>query len=718
MQANGAGNWPNAPGAPTIGTATDTTNGGSVSVTFTAPTFAGIPATITGYTVTSSPGGVTGTGASSPITVSGLTNGTAYTFTVTATNASGTGPASAASNSVTPSLVVYIEQTFSTYLYTSTGGDITITNNIDLSTKGGLVWIKSRSNAFSHYLTDTVRGAGRVLYSDLVNGQSGVGGGGASSFSTTGYVDGNQNAAGVTQVSWTFREQPKFFDIVTLSSSTTTYNHNLGSVPGCIIVKCTNAGGAYWVVWHRSFANTTNNYLSLNTTDAVDNFTNAWPSAPTSTQFSINPSLWANGTTGIAYLFAHDAGGFGLTGTDNVISCGTYTGTGAAGNNVTLGYEPQWLLIKQTNTTGSWVLIDTMRGFPVGGSDQWLYANLTNAESTVTAWGPTATGFISAGSTLNTSGGTYIYIAIRRGPMKVPTVGTSVFNPAFFGTSGVLGYLGSVADMNIQTSRTSSFSTNPVTRSRLVGGGTRLTTSNTNAEVTDSQNFWDNMIGVNPAGETQTLNTTVIDWTFKRAPSVFDVVCYTGTGANRTVAHNLTVAPELMIIKKRSAADQWAVYSATLGAVKRLFLNSNSPQDTEPTCFNSTSPTASVFTVGTDSMVNGSGSTYVAYLFSSLAGVSKVGSYTGTGSTQTINCGFTSGARFVLIKRTNDTGDWYVWDTTRGMVSGTDPYLRVNETYSENNTNSVYTTSVGFQLVTSEVEMNANGSTYIFLAIA
>lgn len=94
------GLWPTLPGAPTIGTATVVTDT-SVSVTFTAPTNLGAPAVITGYTVTSSPGGVTGTGASSPVTISGLTAGTTYTFTVTATNATGTGPASAASNSVT-----------------------------------------------------------------------------------------------------------------------------------------------------------------------------------------------------------------------------------------------------------------------------------------------------------------------------------------------------------------------------------------------------------------------------------------------------------------------------------------------------------------------------------------------------------------------------------------------------------------------------------------
>lgn len=105
MQATAASLWPATPGAPTIGTATKASST-SVSVTFTAPSNLGVPAIITGYTVTSSPGGLTGTGSSSPIVVSGLTTGTAYTFTVTATNATGTGAASAASNSVTPTLAI------------------------------------------------------------------------------------------------------------------------------------------------------------------------------------------------------------------------------------------------------------------------------------------------------------------------------------------------------------------------------------------------------------------------------------------------------------------------------------------------------------------------------------------------------------------------------------------------------------------------------------
>jgi hypothetical protein len=100
--------------------------------------------------------------------------------------------------------------------------------------------------------------------------------------------------------------------------------------------------------------------------------------------------------------------------------------------------------------------------------------------------------------------------------------------------------------------------------------------------------------------------------------------------------------------------------------------------------------------------------------------VSKVGSYTGTGTTLQINCGFTNGARFVLIKRTDSTGDWYVWDTARGIIAGNDPYFLLNTADAEvTNTDYVDAYSAGFELSsTAPAALNANGGTYIFLAIA
>jgi hypothetical protein len=143
---------------------------------------------------------------------------------------------------------------------------------------------------------------------------------------------------------------------------------------------------------------------------------------------------------------------------------------------------------------------------------------------------------------------------------------------------------------------------------------------------------------------------------------------------------------------------------------------------TGETRFGSSTPTSTSFYVDavTSGGTNGTSVTYVAFLFATCPGVSKVGSYTGTGTTKQIECGFTSGARFVLIKRTDSTSDWYVWDTVRGIVAGNDPYLLLNSTAAEvTNTDYIDSYSPGFELSsTAPAAINANGGTYIFLAIA
>lgn len=110
----------------------------------------------------------------------------------------------------------------------------------------------------------------------------------------------------------------------------------------------------------------------------------------------------------------------------------------------------------------------------------------------------------------------------------------------------------------------------------------------------------------------------------------------------------------------------------------------------------------------------------VAYLFASLAGISKVGSYAGNGASQTINCGFATGARFILIKRTDAAGDWYVWDSVRGIVAANDPHLSLNTTAAEVTTDdSVDPDASGFIVnQVAATNINVSGASYIFLAIA
>ena len=176
----------------------------------------------------------------------------------------------------------------------------------------------------------------------------------------------------------------------------------------------------------------------------------------------------------------------------------------------------------------------------------------------------------------------------------------------------------------------------------------------------------------------------------------------------------------MMVVKSRSDAFGWHVYANALGNTKAIRLDQNGSSITSSTFWNNTSPTSANFTVGTFSNINSNGSTFIAYLFATLAGVSKVGSYTGTGSNVDVDCGFSAGARFILIKRTDSTGDWYVWDSERGIVAGNDPYLLLNSTAAEvTNTDYIDPLSSGFTVTSSApAALNASGGNYIFLAIA
>jgi hypothetical protein len=642
----------------------------------------------------------------------------------------------------------YIEDVFSTFLYTGTGTSVnrTITNGIDLASNGGIVWTKSRSADFAHVLNSTALGFSNYL---VPNSTGGLGGSIVTmTANSDGYTmndtNGSWNNSATTFASWTFRKQPKFFDVVTYTGDGVagrTVAHNLGSVPGCIIVKKTSSADA-WAVYHRGVnSDTGNGVLVLSSTAAQNTNGRFWWGdntnfiAPTSTNFTVatDGQVNENGATYVAYLFAHNAGGFGLTGTDNVISCGSFT-TGSNGKMsapVDLGYEPQWLLVKRSVATENWVLYDTMRGLDYSGY-KVLYPNLSNAEdSSTTPLVPTATGFdtpTANGPFANST--TYIYIAIRRGPMAVPTTGTSVFDAVTYSGDSTSNRL--ITSPSFPTDLMVGMARNQTRRKyfwdRLRGASVAVDSTTTDAEystgtalsLTSVQNGF--VVTDNGAPYTNTSGNNYDSLCFRRAPGFFDEVCYTGTGSGvpNTVAHNLAVAPELIIFKLRSSVSDWPVLGVS-GSIS-MALNANFASPTYGT-FPLSSVSSTSFTTGsgyTGGGINDSGSTIVAYLFATCPGVSKVGSYTGNGTTQVINCGFTAGSRFVLIKRTDSTGDWYVWDSARGIVAGNDPYLLLNSTAAEvTTTDAVDTDPTGFvvnRLVA--VDINENGGTYIFLAIA
>jgi hypothetical protein len=206
----------------------------------------------------------------------------------------------------------------------------------------------------------------------------------------------------------------------------------------------------------------------------------------------------------------------------------------------------------------------------------------------------------------------------------------------------------------------------------------------------------------------------------------FSIVTYTGTGANATVGHGLGVAPSLIIVKSRSVVVDWAVYHKSIGNTGAVFLDLTNATNTNIVFWNNTTPTSSVFNIGINVSVNQSAATYVAYAFAEIPGFSKFGSYTGNGSTDGpfIYLGFRP--RWLLIKRTDSTGNWNLYDSTRNPYNVADLYLQTNNSNAEASgitfPSAIDLLSNGFKTrnydATYGPNINANGGTYIYMAFA
>ena len=629
---------------------------------------------------------------------------------------------------------VNIEDVFSTHLYDGTGAEHTITNGIDLSGEGGMVWIKETSGSRNHYLFDTERGFNNddafFISSSNTNAESYTTNFGIKAFNSDGFtLHGDwsgANQSGASFAAWTWRKAPDFFDIVKYTGDRTqnvnnflTINHNLGSTPGLIIVKCLDDAQS-WAVYHRSLS--TGNNIFLNLTTASGTY-NDFPIDPTDTTFTVGSDSRVNftGREYIAYIFAHHDGDgtLGPDGDKDLISCGSYVGnSNTNGPTVDCGFEPQWILIKSVTDTGSWQIFDIMRGIctaPTGANDPVLYSDLNNAEDSGNNYlklTPTGFGLESSSPVINDSGKTYVYMAIGRGPTAVPTDAADVF--AIDLSSSNVPMMTSGFPPDISLLYLSNGANDKFFTTRLMGDG--FVRAGTTAGFTNQDQFSSEFTGAF-SWEPNLADYYAAMWL--RAPGFCDAVTYEGTGANRTINHNLGVIPEMMWVKRTNYTEDWNVYHKDLAATEYMQLNQTSGKTSSNGTlrWNSTRPTSSVFSVGTHNSINGNNDTYVAYLFATVDGVSKVGSYTGNGTSQNIDCGFSSGARFVLIKRSDSTGGWQFWDTERGINAGAEPRLNLNDNASFDNYDFIDPYSAGFS-VTSDTAVNTSGASYIFYAIA
>jgi hypothetical protein len=275
------------------------------------------------------------------------------------------------------------------------------------------------------------------------------------------------------------------------------------------------------------------------------------------------------------------------------------------------------------------------------------------------------------------------------------------------------------------------------------GAGTRLYSNLTNGEDTNINSLSSfnsngfslgNVSGTNASGDSfigwqwkaggtgVTNNSGTITSTVSANPSAgFSIVTYTGNGVNgATVGHGLGVTPSMFIIKSRSLGTEgWNTYHTSIGNTAYVKLDVTQASTTDSTRWNNTSPTSSVFTISTNTAVNGNGSTYVAYCFSAVSGYSAFGKYTGNGSTDGpfVYTGFRP--RFVLVKDSSAAQNWRLFDSSRStynaVLEGLFPNLSNAESAAETGPDFL---SNGFKIRTSSATHNASGNTIIYAAFA
>ena len=293
----------------------------------------------------------------------------------------------------------------------------------------------------------------------------------------------------------------------------------------------------------------------------------------------------------------------------------------------------------------------------------------------------------------------------------------------FDSVRGVTKYLGSnLTTQESTVSGVDSFNSNGFTLGTNVSGNA----------ITETYVAWQWKAG---AGTTQTISAGAYGATPTIASTVsvnqtagFSIVSYTGTGVNATVGHGLGVAPSMVIVRWRTAGglvnQDWDVYHTSVGATKRLFLNSAAQAQTTSLPWNDTAPTTNVFSIGTGTDVNQSGASYVAYCWAEIPGYSKFGSYVGnSGTNNFVYTGFRP--RFVMTKATGTANGstvstfWCIWDTSRSTYNASLAQLYPNSNIAQDaETSGIDILSNGFNLKRNSEYANWSGTTYIFIAFA
>jgi hypothetical protein len=621
------------------------------------------------------------------------------------------------------------------------------------------IWIKERTSTSNHVVFDTMRGADNQLYITTTGAES-ENNATISSFDSDGWTMDNGLAINddtEDYISWLWKaddNEPTIntngsttsttsvnsnagFSIVSFTGtgSNATVGHGLSQAPDWIIFKNRDASTS-WLVYHQGLGNEKALYLE-STSSPTDSASFFQDTDPTSTVFSVGVHSDPNGNTHriIAYCF-HDVAGYS--------KFGSYTGNGSAGQAITTGFKPDFILIRSTVGTDNWRLYDTRRGIKEGG---YLEPNRSDTDDTSNAPSLTitSTGFtITAGGVTNgdnANGNLYLYMAFAKNVPMNTTLAKSFGIATWTGndnnTRAITG-LGFRPDF-VWIKRRNSSEPHALYDS-LRGENKQLESNSNGAQAINSTQYMGlpsfdaDGFSVGNNGGTNRASNTYVGWAWKagntwesnidgtieslvnaNTANGFSIVKYTATGGSvKTVGHGLSSAPELIIAKVTNQSYDWLVYHSSLGNDVGLQLHSNAAA-ADNSFMDDTSPTSSVFTVKNGNNLNyADGNEIIAYCWHSVSGFSKFGSYTGNSSTQSIT-GVGFQPDWLMIKQTNATNSWRIFDSTRGLTSPQTLFADLNsQEDSESNTVSSFD-SDGFTMG-SQQGVNDNGDTYIYMA--
>ena len=660
------------------------------------------------------------------------------------------------------------ENYFQTKLYTGNSGTQPITG---LAFKPDFVWIKRRDSGIgntNHLLFDSIRDTGKRLMSNAANAES-TETDELTSFDINGFTvgaDASTNGSGGSMVSWNWKagssnvtnndgtiqstvraSQESGFSIVKYTgngSNGATVGHGLNTSPNLWIIK-QRSGTQNWLVGSSSLS-ASDRYLMLDGTNAeLTNAPNIWSVSSSTITFPTSYTGTNNNTSTYIGYFFHNVDGYQRI--------GSYVGNGSAeGPFVYIGFEPAWLMIKQTNGSNHWVIKDNKRSTS-NPREERLKANQSNAENTGADVDFFTNGFQikSATNEVNDNNDTYLFLAIAANPdTTAPTKANSFNIKLYTGNDSndrdITG-LGFKPDFLWIKRRGSE---PHALYDSVRGPNLQLTTHNTDTEATNSgsylgmSSFDADGFNVGNNGGTNRAPHDYVAWAWKgldhdrNLPAInndgsitslvsaniaagFSIVSYRGNATSgATVGHGLGGELDFLIVKSTNLTQAWNVYvkGVTDTNAKYLRLNeTNSIYTTVNPRFIPGNFNDNVFSVGSDNACNGNNDDYIAYCFRSISGYSKVGTYTmSTNNAVTVDVGFAP--KFVLLKEVNRDAGWVTVDSQRQLSGNYVARLYPHSSTGESSGQQIQISGNTFIINWGSTGNFDNGGTGIYLAIS